>query len=60
MGVENPDIKICFLESTSPEAIGRNVEMCSILNIRGRTCEGLSSDWLQFRLNTDLSQEGGC
>ena len=65
MGVENPDIKIiCFLESTFPRAIGGNVKTCSILNITGGTCEGLSSDWLQFRLNTDLitdfSQEGGC
>ena len=39
MRIENSDIKVCSFKPTSPEAIGSNVEMCTILGIGSGACE---------------------
>ena len=41
VGIENADVKVdlCSFKSTSPEAIGSNVETCTILGVRRGTCE---------------------
>ena len=59
MRIKNSDIKKCSFEPASPETIGGNVEACTILNIRGSTCEDFPGDWLQFRFNTDIATDFG-
>ena len=46
MRIENSDVKICSFELTSPEAVGSNVETCTILSVRSGTCEDFPGDWL--------------
>ena len=49
------DIKVGSFEPASPETIGSDIKTCTILSTRGGTCEGFSSNRLQFRLNTDIT-----
>ena len=54
MGVEYSDIKIGSLKLTTPEAVGSNVQTCTILSIRRGSCKGFTSYQLQIRFNTNI------
>ena len=64
MRIENSDIKVCSFKPTSPEAIGSNVETCTILGIGSGACQNFPGDRLQIRFNanitTDFGKKIGC
>ena len=59
MGIENTDIEVCSFKSTSPEAIGSNVETCTILGVRRGTCENFPGNRLQVRFDADVTADFG-
>ena len=54
MGGEYSDIKVGSLKPTTPEAVGSNVQTCTILSIRRGSCKGFTSYRLQIRFNTNI------
>ena len=59
MGIENTDIEVCSFKSASPEAIGSNVETCTILDVRRGTCENFPGNRLQVRFDADVTADFG-
>ncbi len=45
--IKDPNIKKCSFKATPPEAIGKDIQPCTILDIGRGSCEAFSADRLQ-------------
>ena len=64
MGVENPDVEIGFLKSTTPDTIRGDVEAGSCLGVGRGSCQYFIGHRLKFGLDAHImahfGEEGGC
>ena len=64
MGVENPDVEIGFLKSTTPDTIRGDVEAGSCLGVGRGSCQYFIGHRLKFGLDAHVmahfGEEGGC
>ena len=64
MGVENPDVEIGFLKSTTPDTIRGDVEAGSCLGVGRGSCQYFIGHRLKFGFDAHVmahfGEEGGC
>ena len=57
MWIEDMNIHKASFRPASPETVDGDVKPCTILNIRSGACEDFPCDWLQIRLNADITAD---